>query len=66
MPYDDLTLTRRLRREEQTDDLYVELFDQVKAEQAAEWAAEFDTIPFKPNGAEIHQLVMSKMRAMAT
>lgn len=60
----DSTFTRRLRREEHADDVYGELFDQIKAEQEAEWSAEFDTIPFKPNGAEIHQVVTRRMSAM--
>lgn len=65
MSYEDTTVLRRLRIEEDRAETYEELFDQIRDEQAAEWEAEFEgAFQFVPNVAEIHRLVVKRMQHM--
>jgi hypothetical protein len=61
---EDVTVLRNLRAEEQAGEIYETLCEQEEARQRAEWEAEFDS-PFKPDGAEIHRVVMRQMAAMS-
>jgi hypothetical protein len=60
--YEDLTLLHRLRREDEEDEAYREAYEQIESEQRAEWAEQFDSIPYKPNGNEIHRLAMKRLQ----
>jgi hypothetical protein len=59
--YEDVTLLRRLRVEEQADEAYRDMYEQVEDELRAEWEEQFDSIPYKPNGDEIHRLAMERL-----
>ena len=64
MSYQDHRVMRRLHYEEQAYEAYRQVYDEVEAEQRSEWEAEFDTIPYRPNGAELHRLAMEKMESL--
>jgi hypothetical protein len=59
--YEDVTLLRRLRVEEQANEAYSDMYEQVEDELRAEWEEQFDSIPYKPNGDEIHRLAMQRL-----
>jgi hypothetical protein len=59
---EDLTVLRKLRAQEQAGEIYEALCEQEEARQRAEW--EFDS-PFKPDGAEIHWVVIRQIAAMS-
>ena len=61
-PYEDVTLLRRLRVEEESAEAYRDMYEQVDDELRAEWEEQFDTIPYKPNGDEIHRLVEARLK----
>jgi hypothetical protein len=56
---------REARAEQDADDEYQALFDAELERLRAEWAEQFDAIPFKPDRAEIHRVVMRQLAAMA-
>ena len=55
---------RQARSEEAAQEQYDELFAAEEARQRAEWEEQFDS-PFRPNGAEIHQVVLRQIAAMS-
>jgi hypothetical protein len=59
--YEDITVLRRLRIEEEADEAYRDMYEQIEDEQRAEWAEQFDSIPYKANGNEIHRLTMARL-----
>jgi IS5 family transposase len=59
--YEDMTVLHRLRREDEEDEAYREAYEQIECEQRAEWAEQFGSIPYKPNGNDIHRLAMAKL-----
>lgn len=60
-PYEDVTLVRRLRIEEEADEAYRDMYEQIEDEQRAEWEEQFDSIPYRANGNEIHRLAMARL-----
>jgi IS5 family transposase len=60
--YEDMTVLRRLLAEERADEAYRDMYEQIEDEQRAEWAEQFDSIPYKPNGNEIHRLAMKRLQ----
>jgi hypothetical protein len=60
--YEDVTLLRRLGVEEQADEAYRDMYEQVEDELRAEWEEQFDSIPYKPNGDEIHRITEARLK----
>ena len=59
--YEDHLVSRRDRAEDEEDESYRAMYEQIEEEQRAEWAEQFDSIPYKPNGNEIHRLAMVRL-----
>jgi hypothetical protein len=64
MQWIDYTISRRDRRADQEAELYGTLYEAEDDRQRREWEAEFDTIPYRSRGADIHRIVMQRMQAM--
>jgi hypothetical protein len=62
--YEDHRVMRRLRAEDQAQELYWRTCDEIEAEMRAEWEAEFDSFPFEPNEAEIHRQAIKRIKQL--
>lgn len=64
MQWIDYTISRRDRREELAAEAYNTMYEAEDDRRRREWEAEFDTIPYRSRGADIHRIVMQRMKAM--
>jgi hypothetical protein len=58
------TTERRDRAAEQETEMYHQLYDAEDDSRRTEWQEQFDSIPYRSNGADIHRIVMQRMGAM--
>jgi hypothetical protein len=64
MQWIDYTSTRRDRRADQEADIYGTLYEAEDDRRRREWEAEFDMIPYRSIGADIHRIVMQRMATL--
>jgi len=62
MRYDDIGYSARQRLEDEAADAYTLAYAIEDDRRRREWEAEFGTIAYRSNGAEIHKAVMSRKR----
>ena len=60
--YSDMGYSVRQRREDDAAEAYSLRFDIEDARLRREWEAEFDTIPYRSNGKQIHEAVIARRR----
>jgi hypothetical protein len=60
--YDDIGYTLRQRREDESADAYAVAYAIEDDRRRREWEEEFDTIPYRSNGREIHEAVIARRR----
>jgi hypothetical protein len=60
--YDEHGYSARQRREDEAADAYAVAFAIEDDRRRREWEAEFDTIPYRSNGREIHEAVIARRR----
>ena len=61
---EDYAVTRRWRRDDQEAELYGTLYEAEDDRRRREWEAEFDKIPYRSIGADIHRIVMQRMATL--
>jgi hypothetical protein len=60
--YDEIGYSARQRREDDEGDAYTVAFAIEDDRRRREWEAEFGTIPYRSNGADIHRALMARKR----
>ena len=60
--YDDIGYTLRQRRKDDEADDYAVAYAIEDDRRRREWEAQFDTIPYRSNGREIHEAVIARRR----
>jgi hypothetical protein len=59
---DDIGYSTRQRREDEAADAYAVAFSIEDERRRREWEAEFDKIPYRSNGKQIHEAVIARRR----
>lgn len=60
--FDGVGYSARQRREDEAADAYAVAFAIEDERRRREWELEFDTIPYRSNGREIHEAVIARRR----
>ena len=63
--FDDIGYSARQRREDEAAGAYAVAFAVEDDRRRREWEAEFDTIPYRSNGADIHRVLMARAKEAA-
>lgn len=63
--YDDIGYSARQRREDAAADAYTVAYEAEDDRRRREHEAEFDTIPYRSNGADIHRVLMARTKEAA-
>ena len=63
--FDDIGYSARQRRDDEAADAYAVAFAIEDDRRRREWEAEFDTIPYRSNGREIHRVLMARTKEAA-